>query len=98
MEEFKVESREETVARYRERFIKKFEERAFNFKEALCEFDKDPESFNMVFYTLADVVIEKLKEHPYSKNIEPCKFDPYNYNCDEWGWFCKPGEYPSIKF
>lgn len=95
---FKIEPREETIAKYREYFIDKYEKRAFNFEEALREFDKDPESFDMVFYTLADIVVEKLKEHPCKDEIGTYVFDPCNHNCHEWGWFCKPGEYPTITF
>ena len=99
---FKIETREETIKKYRETFIENYSDRAFNFEEALAEFDADPENFNLEFYTLADVVVEKLKEHPDADNIRNFKggtvFDPYNHNCNKWGWFCKPGHYPSITF
>jgi hypothetical protein len=95
---FKIETREETIAKYREDFIDTYARRAFNFEEALAEFDKDPESFDMEFYTLGDVVVAKLKEHPNAENIRSDMFYPYNHNCSNWGWFCKPGHYPSITF
>lgn len=95
---FKIEPREETIAKYREFFIKKYENRAFNFEEALREFDKDPETFDMVFYTLADIVTEELNKHLYENDICLLDVDPSNHKCDIWGWFCKPGEYPKITF
>lgn len=95
---FKIETREKTIAKYRERLIENYEDRAFNFEETLAEFDKDPEAFDMEFYTLADVVVAKLKEHPNAEHIRNDMFQPYSHNCNNWGWFCKPGNYPSIKF
>ena len=95
---FKIETREETIKKYRETFVDNYAYRAFNFKEALAEFDADPENFNLEFYTLGDVVVKKLREHPDADNIRSDMFNPYNHNCNTWGWFCKPGQYPSITF
>ncbi len=95
---FKIETREETIARYRADFVEAYARTAFNFEEALREFDRDPESFDMEFYSLADVVVAKLKEHPHADSIKSSMFEPYNHNCSTWGWFCKPGHYPSITF
>lgn len=92
-----LETREETIKNYRDWLVKEFSNRAFNMEEALMEFDSNPENFNMVFVSLADVVCDTLKTHPKINNISQEKLNPGNHNCNYWGWFLRPdGRYPKI--